>query len=360
MKRLRIISLLVPFLILSCGKQEAPPDSAVLPAGEHAASAPAGKRLKIGYVLHGLNDFTQVIKRGAEDAGKAMGVDVEVIGPAGFSHTEAIAMFEGMVQKGVDGIAVIPMPGDVWVKPIKEAKDEKVPVVTANITSEGAGVDSWFGQDEYQSGVILADELKKALGAGGKKSGKIVSGICAPGVAVLVDRFKGFKKALEGTAYTATDPTDVTTENTSNYAAWENLASANPDAVAIIGLCSMDIPNLAKLKDKSKGKWMIGGYDLGKEQLDSLKSGTTQVVLGQHPYLQGYLPVVALVEHIRNKKPLPRGWVNVGTEVVTKANAEAVTPRETDHAAETKWYADHVEKNFKDLNGVAKPMPANH
>jgi hypothetical protein len=48
----------------------------------------------------------------------------------------------------------------------------------------------------------------------------------------------------------------VNTENTANYAAWENLAGANPEMVAMVGLCSMDLPNLAKLKrTKGHGSW---------------------------------------------------------------------------------------------------------
>src|SRR5947207_981127 len=85
--------------------------------------APASQTLKIGYVLHGSNPFTEQIKQGAMDAGKALNADVEVTGPADFKQTEAIGMFEAMGQKKKDGIAVIPMPGDVWVKPIKEVMD---------------------------------------------------------------------------------------------------------------------------------------------------------------------------------------------------------------------------------------------
>ena len=321
-------------------------------------TASSGKpRLKIGYVLHGLNDFTQVIKRGAEDAGKALDVDVEVVGPSSFEANEAINMFQGMIQKKVDGLVVIPMPGEVWVRPIKEATTAGIPVASANIISEGSTADSWFGQDEYQSGVLLATEMQKMLQADGKKSGKILAGICKPGVSVLEDRYKGFKKGLEGSGYTVTDPKDVGTENTANYSAWENQATANPDMVATVGLCSMDIPNLDKLKTRTKGKWLIGGYDLNTETLDGIKKGTTQISLGQHPYLQGYLPVLALVQHLRDKKPMPKTWVNVGTEIVTKANVEALYPRETDHAAETKWYADYIVKNFGDLNTMAKPLP---
>jgi len=361
MKSIRSVLFILPFMLLaSCNqpaKSPVAPDSGAL---SNAPSPTGQPKLKIGYVLHGLNDFTQVIKRGAEDAGKALGVDVDVQGPSSFEATEAIGMFEGMVQKKVDGLVVVPMPGELWVKPIKEAVDAGIPVVTANITSEDSAAEAWFGQDEYQSGVILATEMRKLLEAEGKKSGKILAGICKPGVAVLEERYKGFKKGLEGSGFTTTDAKDVGTENTANYSAWENQATANPDMVATAGFCSMDIPNLAKLKTRSNGKWLIGGYDLNAETLDAIKAGTAQISLGQHPYLQGYLPVLALVQLLRDKKPLPKGWVNVGTEIVTKENVETIYPRETDRAAETKWYADHIAKNFADLAALAKPLPKTH
>ena len=80
-------------------------------------------------------------------------------------------MFEGMVTKKKDGIVVVPMPSDVWVRPIKEATDAKIPVTTANITSPRSSAEGWFGQDEYESGVTLAKEMRKMLEAEGKKSG---------------------------------------------------------------------------------------------------------------------------------------------------------------------------------------------
>src|SRR2546422_153984 len=83
---------------------------------------------------------------------------------------------------------------------------------------------------------------RKMPEAGGKKSGKILVGICAPDVAVLVERYKGFKKGLEGSAFTATDAMPVGTAKKDNQAAWQNLATANKDIVAVVGLCSMDIP----------------------------------------------------------------------------------------------------------------------
>lgn len=351
----RYRSLLVAPLLLALASCNRGGDTAS--STSSTASSGTAPRLKIGYVLHGLNDFTAVIKRGAEDAGRDLGVDVQVTGPSTFNANEAIAMFEGMVQQKKDGIAVVPMPGEVWVRPIKEAADANIPVATANMTSPESAAAAWFGQDEYQSGVILAQELVKQLKAEGKTGGKILAGICAPEVAVLQDRYRGLQKGLAGTGFTTTDAKNVGTENTANYAAWENQATANPDTVAMAGLCSMDIPNLAKLKTRTGAKWIIGGYDLNQETLDALKAGTAQVTLGQHPYLQGYLPVLALVRHLRDNKPLPKGWVNVGTEIVTKENVDSIYPRETDKTAEKKWYADHIAKNFGDMAAIAKPLP---
>ena len=316
------------------------------------------KSIKLGYVLHGLNDFTNVIKKGAEDAGTALGIDVEVTGPAGFVSNEEIAMFEAMVQKKKDGLAVVPQPGDVWVAPIKEATDAGIPVLTANVTSPDSTASAWIGQDEYQSGVLLANALKKIMTDAGTTSGKIVVGACAPSVQVLIDRYNGFKKGMEGTQFEVSTNYDVTPENTSNYSAWENLASANKDMVAAVGLCSLDIPNLAQLKTRTDGKWFIGGYDLNVPSLDAIKAGTAQVTVGQQPYLQGYLPILALAQSLQDGKPLPKGWVDVGTEVVTKDNVDTLYKRESDPAFMTQWYADQIKKAFaQDVNTYSKPLP---
>jgi len=335
-------ALLAAFLVVGCDTSSGPA---------------AGKPVKVGYVLHGLNSFTQVIKKGAEQAGKDLGVEVEVTGPAGFVPTEAIAMFEGMVQKRKAGLVVVPQPGEVWVVPIRQAVQAGVPVVTANVTSLDSPASAWFGQDEYQSGVLLATELRKQLEAAGKKEGRVVVGMCAPGVRVLADRYAGFKKGMEGSRYEISEPFDVTPENTSNYSAWENLGGKYKEMAAAVGLCSVDIPNLAKLKSRSGATWVIAGYDLNVETLEAIKSGVAQVTVGQHPYLQGYLPVRALVEHLRDGKPLVKGWVDVGTEVVTRQNVDDLLLREKDEAKEKQWYADHVGKTFKDLASQARPFP---
>jgi len=318
------------------------------------------KKLKIGFVLHGQNEFTGIIGRGAKDAAKAEGVDIEVDGPAAFVTPEEVGIFEGMVQKKVAGLVVVPMPGDVWITPIRQATEAGIPVLTTNVPSPDSAATAWFGIDEYAGGKLLAEELRKSLKDAGKLDGQIVVGMCSPGLSVLVERYAGFKKGMEGTRYQISDPKDVNLGDTDNYSAWEGLAGANPKVVAFVGLCAMDLPNLALLKKRTGGTWLLAGYDLGEKTANSIKDGLVQVVIGQHPYLQGYLPVLAMARHLRDKQPLPKGWIPIEAEVVTAANIGSIFPRETDKAEEKKWYADYIPRHFTDLQSLAKPMPQKH
>jgi len=55
---------------------------------------------------------------------------------------------------------------------------------------------------------------------------------------------------------------------------------------------------------------------------------------------------VALARHLRNKQPLPQGWIDTGTEVVTRDNVDTIYGRETDEKKQAAWYADYVSKHF--------------
>jgi len=95
--------------------------------GGGAAATQTAARPKVGYTIHVLNDFTGVVKRGAERAGVDLGADVDVQGPPDFDPAAAIGIFEGMTQRRTSGLVVMPMPGDVWVTPIRRAADAGCP-----------------------------------------------------------------------------------------------------------------------------------------------------------------------------------------------------------------------------------------
>jgi simple sugar transport system substrate-binding protein len=318
------------------------------PAAEHSD-------IEIAYVLHGLNTFTERMKTGAEDAAKDYGVSLEVFGDASFDTPTHQAFFETAVQRGFDGIAVVTNPGDQWITPIQLAADQGIPMVGANVTGLDTALKAWVGQDEYNSGVILGGELLEQLDAAGVTEGKVAVGICSAAAQVLQDRDAGLRKAFEGSNFEVLPAQEVLIPVPDNYGRWENIMAANPDAAAAVGLCSIDIPNLAQIKERTGGTWLIGGYDLDPPTLQAIQDGLAQVTVGQQEYLQGYLPVRMLAEHLINGTPLVEGWEETLTEVVTAENVADYIARQTDDQVQYDYYHDYIAQHYADLEKSARP-----
>jgi ABC-type sugar transport system substrate-binding protein len=324
------------------------------PAAEEMAES--GEPLQLGLVTHFTSPFTEQIADGARSAAEDYGAELEVVGPVGFDGQEEISMFEALVQKGLDGIAVIPNPPEIWAEPIRRAQEAGVAVVTLNVLAVDTPAPTWFGQDEFGSGVILAEEMLTHLLV--DEGGKIVVGECVPGVPVLMDRFDGFMEVMaEYPQFEVVGPFDVGVDPTANYGAWQNLLSANPDTIAMVGLCAPDMPNLTRLRDKTGAEFVAVGYDLEPDALTGIQAGLGEVTVGQNPYLQGYLPIKALAEHLQEGTPLPEGWVDVGTEVVDAENVEEVMAREGSLEVTQEFYQEIIDEQYQDLNAIVKPLP---
>lgn len=320
------------------------------PAHVHA------KKLKIGYVLHILIPFTEQIAQGAKDAAADYGMDIQVVGPPAFSAPQEIAYFNGFVQQGVDGIVIVPNPPEAYPVVIKKAVKAGIPVESANVISPRAGI-GWFGQAEYNSGILLANTLLKSGLKG--KSGTVVVGSCAPGVSVLAARYNGVASVLKKqAALKVVGPFDVTGNPATNYSAWQSLYTAHTDAVAMVGLCALDNPDLAQLKRKYHAGFLAAGYDNEPAALRGIKAGQVTLTVGQNPYLQGYLPVKAIAEHLLHGKPLITGWINTGTEIVTKSNIDFYIKREGSASLTRSYYAKQIKGKFADLNALQQPYPS--
>jgi len=249
---------------------------------------------------------------------------------------------------------VIPNGGDPWNTVIKTVVDAGIPINSANNVALNSALDMWVGQDEYNSGILLAEEIKAQLEAAGVTGGTIVIGSCFPGNPVLDARSLGIRSVFDGTGFELTEDQDTKLDNTENYNIWDSLAIANPDAVAMVGLCSLDPPNIAQVRERGGYEWLGAGYDLETPTLEAIQAGHIGVSAGQQPYLQGYLPVRALVEEIQGGEHVS-GWLEVPTDIVTAENVEDFLPRESDAAAQKEFYATYIAENFADLQAAARP-----
>ena len=290
--------------------------ASVLAIALASGAARADDKIVIGFVTHAQgNPFVEQIVDGAKAAAADLGVELKVAELPGGSPEGQLKLAQNLVNAGAAGVASS-IPGDAMAKGFNDIGASGVPIAQFNLLSQAVKA-VYVGEKSVQSGRILGKMIVDKLGGAGAK-GKVIIGNCFPGFPVLENRAKGVEESLKAASgLQVLGPFDVKVSAVENYNHWEQLYAANPDAVAMIGLCAPDVASLGKLNAANGDKFTAGGYDLTSENLAAIKDKHAYVSLGQSPFVQGYLPVVMLVEAIKAKKPTPVGFYNSGTQVVT-------------------------------------------
>jgi ABC-type sugar transport system substrate-binding protein len=289
-------------------------------------AAQAQDPIKVGVVIHVIGDpFIQQIADAAKQAGDDLGIEVQVVGPEGFDGEAQMSLVQSLVDSGVDGIATS-VTGESMVSGLNDIIADGLPVVQFNILRPEVNA-PYVGERSTQSGRTLGALVLEEMG-GADITTKAIIGNCAPGfLPVLDNRAAGMAEALsEAAGVEILGPFDVKVAANENYAAWESLLTANPDATGLIGACAPDVTSLGQLQAANQDlSFVSGGYDLTSGNLAAIKEGNAFVSLGQTPFMQGYLPVKILYDAITGAKDYDLtqgGFIDAGTEIVT---AESVT-----------------------------------
>jgi ABC-type sugar transport system substrate-binding protein len=295
------------------------------PASSAPAESTPPEAIKLGFVTHVLgNPFIQQIIDGANAAAEDLNVDLQVTGPEGGDADAQLKAVQTLVASGVQGVATS-VPGETMSSALNEIVDSGTPIVQFNLLVPSVKA-PYVGERSVESGRILGQKVLEKLG-GASSTGKVIIGNCFPGFPVLENRAKGVQESLKTAAgLEILGPFDVKVAANENYAAWEALLAANPDAKALVGLCAPDIASLGKLQAANASTpFVSGGYDLTAENLAEIKAGNAYVSLGQTPFMQGYLPVKMLADTIRGTSTVDLskgGFLDAGTEIVTADSVE--------------------------------------
>jgi ABC-type sugar transport system substrate-binding protein len=290
----------------------AAPSSA--PPGSAAAS---GHRLRIGYVVHAKdNEFIRSLTRAAQDAGEDLGVDVVVEGTTGVDGAAQLAKVEQLFASGVDAVATS-VADDSMAAPLNELIRQGKPIVTFN--RRGAAVAAPFvGEDPARAWKQLGRVLGTRLGAGSK--GNVLIGSCQAGVAALEARAAGLRAGLQETA-PGVQPLglfQIGIAPQDNIRDWTALQRAHPDAAAIVGLCAPDLESLGGVNAGAGDRYVMAGASATPGNLKAIADGHAFAEIGQTGYVQGYLPIRMLVDHLRAATPLAAGFVDSGVEIATR------------------------------------------
>lgn len=294
---------------------------AATPTVPAAPTTAEKQRLTIGFVVHVRgNPFIQQIIDGARAAGQDLGVTIRVAGPPEFDANAQLKLVEDLFAAGADGVATS-IPGESMVRSLNRLIARGRPIVQFNLMSKNLNA-PYVGERSTASGRILGRLVANRLG-GQNATGKVVLGICAPGFPVLENRSRGVKQGLTRRAagLDVRGAFDVKVAANENFAAWEQLLAANTDARAMIGLCAPDVESLGRLNRQNNDRVVAGGYDTTPGNLAAIEQGHAYVTLGQTPFVQGYMPVKMIYDALTKRVKLRKGFLESGTEVVTRTGA---------------------------------------
>lgn len=285
-----------------------------------AVSPLAAAETKIIVVSHGQqNDpFWSIVKAGVDAAAKDTGADVQYRAPATFDMPEMAKLIDNAVSAKPDGIVVSFPDASALGKSVQNAVRRGIPVISMNSGSDEYhkyGIAAHVGQTEYEAG----------LGAGRKmKAAGVKNALCVNhevGNVALDLRCEGFAKGLEAKVEVVdtggNDPTAVRT------AVSGKLRGGNIDGMLTLGPLSA-LPSLRVLEEGNMlGKVKLASFDLAPETLEATRDGKMLFLIDQQPFLQGYLPIVMLVQNDKYAV-IPAGVVGTGPGFVTKDNAARV------------------------------------
>ena len=288
--------------------------------GSEDVSLTQGGDLRIAVITHGSGDsFWAVAKRGAEQAGKDLGVNVQYSESANDPQKQA-QLIDAAVTDKVDGIAVSAPNPDALRDPLKKAVDAGIPVITLNsgqTDSAELGAMTHVGQDE----TIAGDAAGQRLAEGGSQ--KLLCVIHEQGNIGLNQRCDGAKQGFGGEVENlqVKGVEDISTTLTEIQSKLES-----DDSVDAILTLNPDIAVAARDAIAGSGsEAKLATFDLSGDVVSAIEAGEIEFAVDQQQYLQGYLPVVFLKLFNDNANTVGGGQpVLTGPGFVDKGNAATV------------------------------------
>lgn len=300
------------------------PASNAAPAAHPTVPAPAdGKKLTIAVIPKGTTHaYWKSVEAGANKAGQELGVNIVFKGPVQESDRAGqISIVEQFISQGTSGIVLAPLDEAALVKPVRSARDKKIPVVIidSNIKATvGTDYAAYVATDNRKGGELAGQQMVKLLGG----KGKVVMLRYQEGSASTDDREEGFlsviKKAPGITVISENRYAGATAGEAKNAALnmVDKLKEANgifaPNESSALGML------LALRQTGIAGKVKFVGFDSSDPLMEGLNKGEINALVAQNPIKMGYEGVKTAVAAIKGEKFAPK--IDTGVAVVTKSN----------------------------------------
>ncbi len=274
--------------------------------------------------------FYITMRRGAEAAAEALGVELVFQGGPEFNPTVQVPVLDAVIARSPDAILIAPTDTTQLVEPLRRADEAGIPVITVD-TFIGSGVYqtgsgeadfplAYIASDNVLGGRMAARALAEAIGGEGKV---FVSNI-NPGVSTTDQREEGFKLEMAENFPNIEVLETQFNENDANNAASQLQAvfARNSDLKGVFGA------NLFSALGSANGVQQAGqtgtirvvAFDAPTSIVDNIKSGLVDVAIAQHPAEIGYFGVVSAYAHLTGQS-IPT-LIGTGFTVIDASNVD--------------------------------------
>ncbi len=268
------------------------------------------------------NPVFQVAWQGAQSAAKDLGngkIEVQRFAPVKSDAVEQAQIIESLIEKKVDGIAISVNDADALRESIDKAVVAGIPVVTFDSDAPKSKRISFYGTNNPASGKTMGEYLIKYMG----KKGNIALLMGTPGAPNLEERKNGLTDFLKdypeikivAIEYCYDDVNRAVSGMEAVMQAHKNL-----NGWILIGGWGIFTPPPGPFSGKKPGEIKLIAFDALPEELDYVRQGYAQALIGQKLWGWGY-ESIRMLKEIKEGRQLPP-VVDSGVDVVTNENVE--------------------------------------
>ena len=293
---------------------------------------------KIAYVTNGVDPFWNTAAAGVRAAEKQFDIDCQVLMPPK-GIVDQKRMIEGLLARGIDGIAMSPIDARNQIALINEAA-ARCPVITHDSDAPQSKRLCFVGMDNYKAGRAAGKLVKEALPGGGKvmlfvgrleqlnaqqrRQGVVDELLDRPRQALDSATYDPPGKLLAGAKYTVLDTRTDNFDYARAKANAQDAMASTPDLACMIGLFAYNGPQcLEAAKEAGRiDKIRIVCFDEQNATLQGIIDGHVYGTVSQQPYFYGYESVRILKGLVSGDKSVlpPNRFLEVPIVEVRKAN----------------------------------------
>jgi simple sugar transport system substrate-binding protein len=330
-------SLAATALLSACGGDES--------SGSESAAAgnfPETPQWRFVFVNHvTTNPFFVPTQYGAEDASKLLGVNYQWTGSANSTAGEMVTAMNTAISGKADGIAVSVVDQNAFRAPVDQALDAGIPVVSYNAdgSREDPGTNrlAYIGQGLFESGYELGKRAASMV-----DGGEVVAFIATPGALNIQPRIDGAQQAIRDSGKSITFSSQASDADVPRaLSVIDAYVNGHRNLAGILAVDAGSTQSVGQVVKKynlrSAGTLKVaGGFDLTPETLAGIKDGNLDFTIDQQPYLQGFLPVLALYLFKLSGGLVVPVQTNTGLSFVTKDNVDPYQSTQTRYEGSTE------------------------